>query len=73
MGSFEWSLNATLLAFISKKSDAIEVKDFRTISLVGGINKILAKILANWLSRLRQGDPSVLCKLDVEKAYDHVN
>ena len=24
-------------------------------------------------SRLRQGDPSVLCKLDVEKAYDHVN
>ena len=24
-------------------------------------------------SQLRQGDPSVLCKLDVEKAYDHVN
>uniref|UniRef100_A0A2N9FE24 Reverse transcriptase domain-containing protein n=1 Tax=Fagus sylvatica TaxID=28930 RepID=A0A2N9FE24_FAGSY len=25
------------------------------------------------IDRLRQGDPSVLCKLDVEKAYDHVN
>uniref|UniRef100_A0A2N9G874 Reverse transcriptase domain-containing protein n=1 Tax=Fagus sylvatica TaxID=28930 RepID=A0A2N9G874_FAGSY len=24
-------------------------------------------------SRLRQGDPGVLCKLDVEKAYEHVN
>ena len=24
-------------------------------------------------SRLRQGDPGVLCKFDVEKAYDHVN
>uniref|UniRef100_A0A2N9F8U3 Reverse transcriptase domain-containing protein n=1 Tax=Fagus sylvatica TaxID=28930 RepID=A0A2N9F8U3_FAGSY len=24
-------------------------------------------------SRLRQGEPGVLCKLDVEKAYDHVN
>jgi hypothetical protein len=47
MGSFERSLNATFLALIPKKSDAIEVKDFRPISPVGGLYKILAKLLAN--------------------------
>ena len=57
MGSFERSLNATFLALIPKKSDAIEVKDFRPISLVGGIYKILAKILAN---RLRLVLPNII-------------
>jgi hypothetical protein len=57
MGSFERSLNATFLALFPKKSDAIEVKDFRPISLVGGIYKILAKILAN---RLRLVLPNII-------------
>ena len=57
MGSFEQSLNATFLALIPKKSDAIEVKDFKPISLVGGIYKILAKILAN---RLRLVLPNII-------------
>ena len=49
-GQFEKSLNATFIALIPKKAAAVEIKDFRPISLVGGVYKILAKVLA---SRLR--------------------
>jgi hypothetical protein len=103
---FERSLNATFVALIPKKHGADEIKDFRPISLVGGMYKIIAKLLANRLSfvlgkiisssqnafvkgrqildsvlvanqclgsRLKADIPGVLCKLDLEKAYDHVN
>ena len=103
---FEKSLNASFLALIPKKVNVVEVKDFWLISLIGGIYKIISKVLANLLrrvthglisvsqnafekgrqildsvliasecinSRLKSGVPSVLCKLDVEKAYDHVS
>ena len=56
-GSFEKSLNATFLALIPKKVGAVEVKDFRPISLVSGLYKILAKILAN---RLRLVLPKII-------------
>ena len=48
-GQFEKSFNATFLALIPKKHDALNVKDFRPISLVGCMYKLLAKVLANRL------------------------
>ena len=46
---FEKSHNATFIALIPKKNDASNIRDFRPISLVGSLYKILAKVLANRL------------------------
>ena len=46
---FEKSLNASFLALIPKKMNTVEIKDFRPISLVGGICKIISKVLASHL------------------------
>jgi hypothetical protein len=103
---FEKSLNVSFIALIPKIPGAFSLKDFRPISLVGGIYKIIAKVLANRLkivlekvisksqsafikgrrildpilianecldSRIRSREPGVICKMDLEKAYDHVN
>jgi hypothetical protein len=105
-GKFEASLNSTFISLIPKIPSASEMKDFRPISLVGSLYKIIAKVLANSLkgvldkvicktqsafikrrqimdsilianesldSRCRSEEPGILCKMDVEKAYDHVN
>jgi len=105
-GKFKKSFNATFVSLIPKTTGAIDMKDFRPISLIGGIYKIISKVLANRFksvlgkiisntqnafigsrqildsvlianecvdSHIRLGDLGLLCKLDLEKAYDHVN
>ena len=44
---FEKSLNATFIALIPKKKDALNIRDFRPISLVGSMYKLLSKVLAS--------------------------
>ena len=46
---FEKSLNTTFISLIPKKVDANNIRDFRPISLIGSIYKLLSKILANRL------------------------
>lgn len=90
------------MALVPKKVRAMEMTDFRSISLVGGIYKIIAKILPKrlkkvihglvdrhqiafikgrqiWMtnecieSRQRSCISGIVCKLDIRKAYDHLN
>ena len=49
---FEKSLNATFLALVPKKNGASNIRDFRPISLVGSVYKILAKVLTNRLKEV---------------------
>ncbi|GJT62359.1 RNA-directed DNA polymerase, eukaryota [Tanacetum coccineum] len=49
-GIFPPGCNSNFIALIPKTQDAKVIKDFRPISLIGSIYKIIAKILANRLS-----------------------
>ena len=44
---FEKSLNALFIALIPKKHKAFNIRDFRPISLLSSLYKMLAKVLAN--------------------------
>ncbi|RVW54481.1 Transposon TX1 uncharacterized 149 kDa protein [Vitis vinifera] len=51
-GRFVRSLNSTFLVLIPKKAGVEDLRDFRPISLVGGLYKLLAKVLANRLKKV---------------------
>nr|GFB17554.1 RNA-directed DNA polymerase, eukaryota, reverse transcriptase zinc-binding domain protein [Tanacetum cinerariifolium] len=67
--------NSSFITLIPKISNANIVKDFRPISLIGSVYKIVAKVLANRLVMVL-GDlkrkQSMIFKVDFEKAYDSV-
>ncbi|WMV58634.1 hypothetical protein MTR67_052019 [Solanum verrucosum] len=50
--SFEKSFNATFVALIPKKAGANDLRDFRPISLITGVYKIIAKVLAERLKKM---------------------
>ncbi|RVW89084.1 LINE-1 retrotransposable element ORF2 protein [Vitis vinifera] len=51
-GTFQRSLNSTFLLLIPKKEGTEDLRDFRPISLVGSVYKLLAKVLANRLKSM---------------------
>ena len=51
-GTFTKSLNATFLVFIPKKGGAEDLGQFKPISLVGSLYKLIGKVLANRLKNV---------------------
>jgi hypothetical protein len=49
---FEGSLNASFIALIPKKVEAMNIKNFRPISLVSTVYKNISKVLANKLKAI---------------------
>ena len=57
--SFSKSLNTTFLVLIPKKGGAEDLGDFWPINLLGGLYKLLAKVLANRLKKVLEKVVSV--------------
>lgn len=56
-GRLSKEIHATFLALIPKISNPVELRDFRPISLVGCVYKVLAKVLSN---RLKVALPHII-------------
>ena len=103
---FVRSLNSTFIVLVLKKGGVEDIQDFRPISLVNSLYKLIAKVLANRLKKVmsklvniaqnafvagrqildaslianevidsitKKKEKRILCKLDIEKAYDTLN
>lgn len=51
-GIFEKSFNATYIALIPKKTGAKELRDFRSVSLIGSVYKLISKVLTERLKKV---------------------
>ncbi|GKV45492.1 hypothetical protein SLEP1_g52564 [Rubroshorea leprosula] len=70
--------NSSFITLIPKVENPQRIEEYRPISLIGVIYKILAKLLANRLRKVideakRKRIKSFLFKVDFEKAYDKVS
>ncbi|WMV37516.1 hypothetical protein MTR67_030901 [Solanum verrucosum] len=48
-------------------------KELIDFSLIGSVYKIISKLLTERLKKNQKQAPRILCKLDIQKAYDHLN
>ncbi|XP_038993275.1 uncharacterized protein LOC120116977 [Hibiscus syriacus] len=75
----EWDLevNHSFISLIPKKDNTEGMGDFRPISLVGGLYKILSKVLARRFSlcinEIEESVEGVVFKVDFKRAYDSVD
>jgi hypothetical protein len=62
-------LNSAFITLLPKKRDAVEVKDFRPISLIHSFAKLVIKVLANWLAPLLPSSPQIRMHLLGEEIF----
>ena len=51
-GKFVRSMNSTFIVLVPKKAGAEDLKDFRSISLVNSLYKLISKVLANRIKKV---------------------
>ncbi|RVW98405.1 Transposon TX1 uncharacterized 149 kDa protein [Vitis vinifera] len=73
-GIINQSTNASFIVLLPKKSMTKKISDFRPISLITSLYKIIVKVLSERLrGKRRSREEGVVFKIDFEKAYDHVS